>query len=143
MEEQASGPNSSPSALNSIRSRKSPRRALRADVGFLIRGRYQILRSLQIGEGGMLLAGDLSKILAGSTSQSIPGVVLTVPLPSREILVLRAKILYELKEGTAKEPAFGVQFLDITILKKRSIRNYVSAKTESEARSENFREQAS
>ena len=108
-------------------SRRSPRRAFRRPVGILCEGEYNVEQALQISEGGMLIEGDLD--LAAQD-----GLVVTLILPGGGTVIALAQVAYVRKaDQKNRVKAFGLQFVDLALPKKRLIRNYVAAKTEAEA----------
>lgn len=105
---------------------RSPRRVFDRPVGLLFKGCYFVCRGLQVSEGGMLIGIDLA-LSAGDL------VLLSLLLPSSGGTVVRAEILYRHALSQSGLPEFGLKFLNITVLARRSVRNYVSAKTLDEA----------
>jgi hypothetical protein len=108
-------------------SRRSPRRTFQRPVGLLVQGRYAVAEAAQISEGGML-------ILSSSELALKDLIVVTLLLPDGGHAVARAEVLYRRKPTQPGGPAaFGLQFLNLPLMKKRIIRNYVAAKTQEEA----------
>lgn len=111
----------------SAENRSSPRRAFRRPVGILFRGRYEVIQGLQISEGGMLIESDF-----GMTAKD--RLVVSIILPGGDSVIARAQVVYLMnRDGKRTSQAFGLQFVDLELPKRRLIRNYVAAKTEMEA----------
>lgn len=106
-------------------SRRSPRRAFQRPIGILVQGEYTVAEAAQISEGGMLIVCEYELALKDL-------IVVTVLLPDGGHAVARAEILYRRKADGGKA-AFGLQFINLPMMKKRIIRNYVAAKTQEEA----------
>ena len=108
-------------------SRKSPRRAFNRPVGILVNGHYLVVEALQISEGGLLVTSYVELSIKES-------IVVTLLLPGGGHAAARAEILYRKKPTEKGQPAaFGLQFINLPMMKKRIIRNYVAAKTQEEA----------
>ena len=112
---------------NQRRSRRTPRRAINSPIALLRAGRFSLQQAAQIGEGGLLFAGT-ETFLKGDR------IVVSLIIPGGGIAVTQGEVIYELA-GT-KGPLFGVKFEDISLQGRRSIRSYVSAKTQQEAEKE-------
>jgi c-di-GMP-binding flagellar brake protein YcgR len=108
-----------------LKRRRVPRRAFKSSIGLLVRGVYDIGRSFQIGEGGMLLASHLplevgQKVVVSFHLGSVHMV---------ELAVVRYKNTLDSEESTE---IYGVEFFEIDFMAKRRIRSYVSSKQEGE-----------
>jgi hypothetical protein len=108
-------------------SRRSPRRTFQRPIGLLVQGEYTLAEAAQISEGGMLILSEYELALKDL-------IVVTLLLPDGGHAVARAEILYRRKPTEPGGPAaFGLQFLNLPLMKRRIIRNYVAAKTQEEA----------
>jgi hypothetical protein len=114
--------------LRSINTRRYPRRIFTESVGCLYRGQYQIVQARQLGQKGMMFE-NAQDIAAGDY------VVVSFVISRKHYLILRAEARYvkEDQEGTV---LVGFEFTDIKAKDKRTIREYISAKTEAEAQTE-------
>lgn len=104
---------------------RAPRRYYDRPVGLLYRGAYFVCRGLQISEGGMLVGIDLA-LTRGDQ------IVVAIILPSGRGVVARGSILYSRKHESGL-PAYGLQFVGLDVADRRTVRDYVSAKTREEA----------
>ncbi len=118
-------------------SRKMPRRLFSRPVGVLCSGRYAVCLALQLSEGGMLIqcSGHLGDALR--VGQNI---IISFILPGGMPISARAEVIYEAPDDLSSEvPAIqepthrlGIKFVPLSLQIRRSIRNYVSAKTQEE-----------
>ena len=95
--------------------RKVPRRKLKAKVGLLCEGHYEVCSSLQLGEGGMLIFTQ-QKLSVGQL------ILVTFRLPEGAHLVVRSEVLYN-----QKEQLYGIGFQNLDLPAKRAVRNFVSS----------------
>ena len=112
-----------------IANRRTPRRAHERVVGILFKGKYTLMRSLQISEGGMLL--ELSR------AQRLSDVILVTLLIPKSLIhiMVSAEIIYQMDEAKDKDAQlanFGVRFIGLEASKKRLIRDYISSKSKAE-----------
>ncbi len=106
--------------------RRVPRRTFEAPVGVLLGGEYEIERTLQVGEGGMMIASS-RPIEVGRN------IVLNFYLPNSSLIVVRA-IIRSAKPGEGGEPSrYGIEFMNLGFQAKREIRNFVASATAYEA----------
>jgi c-di-GMP-binding flagellar brake protein YcgR len=104
-----------------LRRRRVPRREFLRRIGLLVRGQYFVDRSLQIGEGGMMISSP-KPLVEGQY------VVITFKLPGHQPEVVKGQVRYALKaqgENT-QSPRYGVEFVNLDFNIKRKIRNYVA-----------------
>ena len=123
----------SPRPQNFVR---APRRVYDRPLGLLFKGVYFVCQGLEISEGGLLVGVDLA-LAKGEW------VLISLLLPSGSAVVVRGEILY--RKPLAEKgvlPQFGLKFLGISVADRRAIRDYVSAKTRSEADLERSQRQA-
>lgn len=107
-----------------ITKRRSPRRSYSRTVGVLHRGVYFATKSIEVGEGGMLVFSD-------HPMKEDDQIVLTFSIRGFPLVSTRASIRYEIKkEGRS---AYGLQFKGLDLSYLRIIRRYVSQKTKEEA----------
>ncbi len=111
-----------------ISSRKSPRRQFMRQVGVLLSGSYLMARAWQISEGGMLVTG-LGHIEPGQQ------LVLTFTIPGYPCVVVRAVVRYQVEKKVAGEPAYGLQFLNLSFEYKRNVRHFIASRFDSEKES--------
>jgi hypothetical protein len=111
--------------LHTIENRRSPRRVFRRPVGILLHGDYHVCQALQLGEGGMMAIINID-IPAGTK------LIVSLFLPGGGYALIQAEVLYNVDSDEGK--AYGMKFDVVPLAQKRFIRNYVSAKTEQEAK---------
>ena len=99
--------------------RRVPRRRIRAMVGLLHKGEYNVFQALQLGEGGLLI--DSSKELELGDR-----LVLTFRIPFGPTVVATATVRYRLEENASN---YGVEFLNLDFTIRRAIRNFVASQT--------------
>jgi len=109
--------------------RKFPRRGYRKPVGLLYRGKFWLGLGEEIGEGGL---GVISNEPVNVEDQ----VVVTLVVPGGEMAVVRSIVRYCAKRGE-NQFEFGLQFVNFNFRFKKTIRDYIAAKSEAEARGEN------
>lgn len=109
--------------------RKYPRRRFLHKVALLIEGQYLILPSLEISEGGILALTDAPYNFQKQ-------IVLTIFLPENLPQAIRSEIRYSHPEADTGKYKTGIQFLNLEFSFKKKIREFVSAKSEKEALSE-------
>ncbi len=98
-----------------IANRRTPRRGHDRIVGVLFSGKYSLVQSNQISEGGMML--ELSRDLVAG---EIILVTLLVPKTMAPILT-RAEILYKIEDAQSKNSNLvqtGIRFLSLEQIKK-------------------------
>ena len=88
-----------------------------------MRGRYHISRSVQIGEGGMMIYSD-DKLAVGQR------VVLSFKLPGRIPSVVMGTVKYVMTEKVSSRESYGLEFTNLNFEVKREIRNYVAMQTD-------------
>jgi c-di-GMP-binding flagellar brake protein YcgR len=110
--------------------RKYPRRRYRRVVGVLHKGNFWLTRAEEIGEGGILV----------NSTRGIPSgdqVILSIIVPNTgDVAVIRSEVRYELNGREPSEKRVGFQFINFSFKHKKKIRDYIAAKSESEAESE-------
>ena len=104
--------------------RKSPRRTLKQTAGLLVAGKYFQVDVEQVGEGGLGFATGL--VLDMGTNA-----VLHFFVPNGGLIIVRLEVLYTRDQENIHH--YGCRFLNLQLGAKRSIRNFVAAKTEEEA----------
>ena len=101
-----------------IKRRRVPRRAFRRRVGILLKGKFFIGNSWELGEGGMLLESAI-----GMREGQL--LLLTFRIPGSGHTVVRGIVRYCHPQGAK----FGVEFIGLNFQMKRLIRTYVASKT--------------
>lgn len=110
-------PSSDPST-----NRRTPRRSYERLVGILCHGHYSVEQAVQIGEGGMMIVLP-TELKAGDL------ILITLIFPKTlETLVGRAEVLYKGEKVSNDRVHTGVKFLNLATIKRRAIRDFVSAK---------------
>lgn len=94
----------------------------------LLGGEYEVVKALQLSEGGMLISTSRKRALRSN-------IVLTLLLPGGSCVIARAMLIYD-NQSTDSDFQYGVKFLDLDIPRRRLIRSYVTAKTQQEAENE-------
>ncbi len=110
------------SANDPSMNRKTPRRSYERLVGVMIRGKYEVYKANQIGEGGMMI--ELPASL-----KSGEWILVTLILPMSLVTIVgRAEVLY--KKAKVSDVVFqtGLKFINLETSKRRAIRDFVSAK---------------
>lgn len=112
-----------------IKKRRFPRRKFTQKIGLLFRGKYDISESVQIGEGGMMIRSP-------HEHEEGDWVVLSFLVPGRAFVIVRGQVQFKGKDSSIGTPLYGIRFLNITFENRRVLRDFISAKTEAEAREE-------
>ena len=105
--------------------RKFPRRKFRRAMGFLFNGDYHLGTGDEIGEGGLSLR----------LQQDFPvgkEAVLSFQLPGGSFVCVRIEIRNAQKNSRTGQVLIGCLFKNIKFERKREIRSYVSARTETD-----------
>ena len=102
--------------------RRVPRRNFNSSVGCLFRGRYSIVRSQQVGEGGM-------SIIVPFELEIGDRVVLTFRIPSGSTICVRGEVRYRDQEVSTGNFMAGIQFENLDFHFKRELRNLVASAT--------------
>jgi hypothetical protein len=118
-------PNSKP---NERDSRRTPRRVFKHPVGLLFEGKYQVVQAQQLSEGGVIFSGTASLKLKSQ-------VVVSLCLPDGGVIVARGEIS-DIRAEKGKPLRHTLAFKPLSLQVRRSIRNYVTAKTQAEAEHE-------
>lgn len=103
--------------------RRVPRRAFEAKVGILLAGRYNIERSYQVGEGGMMISCAQDKLEEGIQ------LVVNFFLPSGSLVMVRGIVRSVIEAASGHPKRYGVEFVNVGFQSKREIRNFVAAAT--------------
>ncbi|OFZ18236.1 MAG: hypothetical protein A2Z20_12005 [Bdellovibrionales bacterium RBG_16_40_8] len=104
-----------------VQSRRLPRRKINKTVGLLARGKYVLVNTYEIGEGGMLIDSPLA-LIEGQK------VVLTVRIPNILHGVVMSKVIYIVEpNGDVTTHRYGIEFDKIEFDIKRKIRNFVAS----------------
>lgn len=102
--------------------RAYPRRAFQRTVGVLYKGHYFLVRSGEIGEGGMSVLTDM--VLTEGESM-----VVSFQIPGGVFVSLRAEVKSIVKtEKPAGVVLHGLAFSQIEFALKRQIRSFVSSR---------------
>lgn len=102
--------------------RRVPRRRFEAEVGLLIGGSYLVGRAHQVGEGGMMISGDLFLRVGRS-------LVLNFYL-NQVMIIVRGTVRNEIP-GQGDEPKrFGIEFENLGFQFKRELRNFVASQSD-------------
>jgi hypothetical protein len=97
-------------------------------MGVLRLGKYDVYQGLQLSEGGF--------VFETKTAMKVGDPILvSLVLPALISVVARAQVLY-ISKATESTIQYGAKFTSLQINQRRSIRNYVTAKTEKEAAEE-------
>lgn len=108
-----------------LKRRRVPRRDFERDIGVLVDGKYTICKSIQIGEGGMMLE------MPGSYSLE-QKMVVTFKLPQTIPAIVRGVVRYALEKPDGKGFRYGIEFERVEFKIRREIRNYVASKSDEE-----------
>lgn len=100
--------------------RRVPRRAYESDVGLLADGTYRMERSLQVGEGGMMITCQRELKMGQS-------VVISFYLPNSNPIVVFAVVRYVVAAEERNPLRYGLEFVKLNFQYKREIRNYVAS----------------
>ena len=107
--------------INSGR-RRVPRRYFDTLVGVLLHGKYNMERTFQVGEGGMMIS-SLEPLTQGTQ------VVANFYLKAGTIIIVRG-VVRSVIPAQGKYPVrYGLEFLNLGFQFKREIRNFVAAAT--------------
>lgn len=106
--------------------RRVPRRTFDSPVGVLMQGTYDLERSFQVGEGGMMISSR-RKMEAGQT------VVISFYLPTSATIVVRGVIRSVIPADKGLPERYGLEFVNLGFQFKREIRNFVASATGFEA----------
>jgi hypothetical protein len=110
-----------------IDKRQTPRRVFEHSVGVLYRGQYELCKARELSEGGVSIESSWAL-------NSGENLLVTLFLPGGHMCALRAEVrTMEKKDGQVR---YNCQFKEVSLPYRRSIRNYVSAKTQEEAENE-------
>lgn len=111
-----------------IKKRRFPRRKFHRNVGYLYKGQYNVVECVQIGEGGMM-------VYSPHAHQKGDCVVVSFMVPGRDFIICRAMVQYPMQDQQGRT-LYGMRFIDISFEYRRMLRDFISAKTEDEARQE-------
>ena len=101
--------------------RRVPRRALKRNIGLLIKGKYCISKCYELGEGGMLIESPV-RLVANQL------VVITLRISGLLSAVTLGRVVYLLEPKQSGEVVkYGIQFEQIDFDVKRKIRNFVAS----------------
>ena len=109
-----------------IRKRRFPRRRFRRPVGVLIDGNFYVCEGVEVSEGGIMVA----------STQEIPDgkrMILTFFVPGATECILRGESRYSTPPKSDGRRGVGIQFSNVKREQRRMIRDYISAKTQTEA----------
>ncbi len=109
--------------------RRFPRRGFRKAIGVLYQGHFWLCTGEEIGEGGIGI-NSMREIPEGAR------VIITFFVPGAEIAVIRSEARYNTKARIEGQTRVGLQFLDASFDLKKTIRDYIAAKSEAEAQSD-------
>ena len=104
---------------------RTPRRVFKRPIGILCAGEYRVLQALQLSEGGVVFSGDAPLKLKDQ-------VVVSLCLPGGGVIVARGEIS-DVRGEKGRAAQHTLKFLPLSLQVRRSIRNYVTAKTQAEA----------
>ena len=116
-----------------VSKRRSPRRRIDRVMGVLHKGSYYISRTVEIGEGGLMVQTNEHNVKVDDQ------IVITFSVEGHELVSCRAEVRYQIDMPDDGGVAFGVQFKNLDLSYKRYIRRYVSQKTLEEANSDRER----
>jgi hypothetical protein len=102
--------------------RRVPRRSFEAPVGVLLRGKYVMETSFQVGEGGMMLS-CWSELAVGTQ------LVASFYLAKGSLIIVRGIVRSVVKSPEGVPERYGIEFLNLGFQFKREIRNFVAAAT--------------
>lgn len=102
--------------------RRVPRRTFDSPVGLLLHGAYEIERSYQVGEGGMMISSRRS-MTAGQL------IAVSFYLPSTAMIVVRGVVRSIIPADQGLPERYGLEFLNLNFQFKREIRNFVASAT--------------
>lgn len=103
--------------------RKFPRRAFNRGVGILFEGKYEISRTVEIGEGGVSFRWSKSYPIGKD-------VVLNFQIPFGKFVSVRAEIKNASEDPSSNDHIYGCVFKNLKFDRKREVRAYVSARDE-------------
>ncbi len=106
----------------SLGRRRVPRRAFDSPVGVLLDGEFNIERSYQVGEGGMMVDSG-RKVTAGQK------LVLSFYLPAGTMIVVRGIVRNIVPADHSLPERYGIEFINLDFQYKREIRNFVASAT--------------
>ena len=107
--------------------RRFPRRLFRRAISWLHQGHYCLGRGMEIGEGGMLIEGEM-QMAVGDTLIVNFMMITGICMVKSEVRSIRA--------GADGLLQYGLQFINLTYDGKKGIREFISAKTEAESKYE-------
>ena len=105
--------------------RRFPRRKFERDIGVLVEGKYSVAKTIEIGEGGLMLALD-------SLPKDLSQIVVTFFVGKGHAGIIRSEVRYTKGIGGQKCHC-GIQFQNLEFKTKRLIRDYISSKSVEEA----------
>jgi PilZ domain len=105
--------------------RRSPRRVYSRPIGILCDGHYRLVQAVEISEGGI-------RFISEAQFAKDERVMFTLVMPGGDSIVVRGTVLRE-TPGPNRSYQYGCQFHALDLHQRRSIRAYVSAKTQEEA----------
>lgn len=109
-----------------LHERRTPRRQFDRPVGVLFKGKYQIIKAVQISEGGVLLE------LPGHIKVGDHLLMNLILKADRGYAVSRGEVLYVNEDVSDGFKRMGIKFFDLSSRHKRFIRDYIASKSEEE-----------
>lgn len=101
--------------------RRVPRRDYESSIGVLCAGKYELERSFQVGEGGILVSSK--RPLTEGCRLVVSFFMTNIPI------VVQAVVRNTVPASNGKPERYGLEFINLEFGYKREIRNYVASAT--------------